>query len=95
MSSTLEHALADQILSMDAMTDESDPAMASGVARLHLEEARGFAVDLQKHLNAARNSTAHIISQGVDEGQESRPGNSPRTAPPWVSRRLTQISSAR
>ncbi|WP_157559811.1 hypothetical protein [Nocardioides sp. Soil777] len=49
------------------MTAESDPAMAIGVARLHLEEARGLAVDLHKHLNAARNATAHIISQRVDD----------------------------
>ena len=77
LSSTLERALADQVLSMDAMTDESDPAMAIGVARLHLEEARGLAVDLHKHLNAARNATAHIISQGVDDGQESRPWDQP------------------
>ena len=41
LSSTLEQALAHQVLSMDSMTDESDPAMAIGVARLHLEEARG------------------------------------------------------
>lgn len=68
LSSTLEQALADQALSMDSMTDESDPAMAIGLARLHLEEARGVAVHLHKHLNAARNATAHIISQGVDEG---------------------------
>jgi hypothetical protein len=45
--------------------------MAIGVASLHLEEVRGIAVDLHKHLSAARNATAHIISQGVDDGQES------------------------
>ncbi|HRI98445.1 MAG TPA: hypothetical protein PLZ93_22660 [Nocardioides sp.] len=73
LSSTLEQALVHQVLSMDAMTDESDPAMAIGVARLHLEEARGLAVDLHKYLNAARNATAHIISQGVDDGKESMP----------------------
>jgi hypothetical protein len=77
LSSTLEQALTDQVLSMDSMTDESDPAMAIGVARLHLEEARGLAVDLHKHLNAARNATAHIISQGVDDGQESMPWGRP------------------
>jgi hypothetical protein len=77
LSSRLEQALADQVLSMDAMTDESDPAMTIGVARLHLEEARGLAVDLHKHLNAARNATAHIISQGVDDGQESMPWGRP------------------
>lgn len=77
LSSTLEQALADQVLSMDAMTDESDPAMAIGVARLHLEEARGLAVDLHKHLHAARNAAAHIISQGVDDGQESMPWDQP------------------
>jgi hypothetical protein len=73
LSSTLEQALADQVLSMDAMTDESDPSMAIGVARLHLEEARELAVELHKHLDAARNATAHIISQGIDDGQESIP----------------------
>jgi hypothetical protein len=70
LSSTLERALADQVLSMDSMTDESDAAMAIGVARLHLEEARGLAVDLYKHLNAAHNATAHIISHGVDDEQD-------------------------
>jgi len=68
LSSTLEQALANQVLSMDSMPDESDPSMAIGVARLHLEEARGLAVDLHKHLSAAHNATAHIISQGVDDG---------------------------
>ena len=77
LSSTLEQALATQWLSMDSTTDESDPAMAIGVARHHLEEARGLAVDLHKHLNAARNATAHIISQGVDDGQESMPWDQP------------------
>jgi hypothetical protein len=77
LSSRLEQALSSQVLSMDAMTDESDPAMAIGVARLHLEEARGLAVDLHKHLNAARDATAHIISQGVDDGQESMPWDQP------------------
>jgi len=77
LSSTLEQALANQVLSMDSMTDESDPSMAIGVARLHLEEVRGLAVDLHKHLNAARNATAHIISHGVDDGQESMPWDQP------------------
>ena len=77
LSSTLEQALASQELSMDWMTDESDPSMAIGVARLHLEEARGLAVDLHKHFNAARNATAHIISHGVDDGQESMPWDQP------------------
>lgn len=77
LSSTLEQALASQELSMDSMTDESDPSMAIGVARLHLEEARGLAVDLHKHLDAARNATAHIISHGVDAGQESMPWDQP------------------
>jgi hypothetical protein len=77
LSSTLEQALASQVLSMDSMTDESDPSMAIGVARLHLEEARGLAVDLHKHLNAARNATAHIISQGVDDGRDSMPWDQP------------------
>ena len=77
LSSTLEQALANQVLSMDSMTDESDPSMAISVARLHLEEARGLAVDVHKHLNAARNATAHIISQGVADGQESMTWDKP------------------
>ena len=75
LSSTLEQALADQALGMDSMTDESDPAMAIGVARLHLP--RELTVDLHKHLNAAHNATAHIISQGVDDGPESMPWDQP------------------
>jgi hypothetical protein len=77
LSSTLEQALANQVLSMDSMTDESDPSMAIGVARLHLEEARGLAVDLHRHLYAARNATAHIISQGAPDGQESMTWDKP------------------
>lgn len=77
LSSTLERALVQQVLSMDAMTDESDPATAIGVARLHLEEARGLAVDLHKRLDAARNATSHVISQGVDDGQVSMPSDQP------------------
>lgn len=77
LSSTLDQALALQVLSMDTMTDESDPAIAIGVARLHLEEARGLAVDLHKQLDSARNATAHIISQGPDNGQESMPWDQP------------------
>ena len=73
LSSALEQARAHQVLSMDAMTDETDPSMAIGVARLHLAEARGLAVDLHKQLDAARNATAHIISQVVDDGQELMP----------------------
>ena len=81
LSTTLEQALVDQVLSMDAMTNELDPAMAIGVARLHLEEARGLAVDLHKHLDAAHNATAHVISQGIDDrqtrGQESMTWDQP------------------
>lgn len=73
----LDQALANQVLSMDSMTNESDASMAIGVARLHLEEARGLAVDLHKHLNAARNATAHITSSGVDDGKESMPWDQP------------------
>ncbi|MQW77999.1 hypothetical protein GHK92_19205 [Nocardioides sp. dk4132] len=73
LSSTLEQALASQALIMDSMTDESDPAITIGVARLHLEEARGLAVDLHKHLNAAHDATAHVVSPGVDNGHESMP----------------------
>ncbi|NHA01265.1 hypothetical protein G5V59_19245 [Nocardioides sp. W3-2-3] len=70
---------------MDAMTDELDPALAIGVPRLHLEEARGLAVDLHKHLDAARKATPHVISQGVDgrqlRGLESMPWDQPLTRP--------------
>ena len=69
----LDEALASQILSMDSLSAESDPAMAVGVARLHLDEARGYAVDLFKLLDAAHQSTAHIISAGVDHGQDPTP----------------------
>src|SRR3546814_10919291 len=44
LSSTLEQALVHQVPSLDSMTDESDPALTIGVARLVLEEARGLAV---------------------------------------------------
>ena len=66
----LQQALETQVLGMDKMTDESDPAMAICVARLHLDEARGHAVEVDKHLDAAGQATAHIISQG----RRRRPG---------------------
>lgn len=69
LSSVLAQALADQLLGMDSMTEESDPAMAIGLARLHLDEARGVAVELHRHLSNAQNATAHIISHGVDDDQ--------------------------
>ena len=77
LSTVLEQARDHQVLSMDAASAESDPAMAIDVARLHLEEARGYAVDLHKLLDAAHQATAHIISDGVDDGQESMPWDQP------------------
>ena len=77
LSTLLEQAAEHQVLSMDAASAESDPAMAIGVARLHLDEARGYAVDLHKLLDAAHQATAHIISDGVDDGQESMPWDQP------------------
>ena len=53
LSTLLEQARDYQVLSMDAASAESDPAMAIDVARLHLDEARGYAVDLHKLLDAA------------------------------------------
>jgi hypothetical protein len=73
LASILEQARDNHELRMDEMTAESDPCMAIDVARLQLEEARGLAVDLQKMLNAAHNATVHIISDGLDDGQESTP----------------------
>lgn len=70
LSMLLDEALASQILTMDSLSTESDPAMAVGVARLHLDEARGHAVDLFKLLDAAHQSTAHIISAGVSHGHD-------------------------
>lgn len=76
LSALLERALTDQILSMDSDSLEPDPAMAVGIARLHLDEARGHAVDLYKRLDAAHQATAHIISAGVFHPENpARPEN--------------------
>lgn len=64
-SALLEEALARQVLSMDSESLDADPAMAVGVARLHLDEARSYAVELYKRLDAAHQATAHIVSAGV------------------------------
>jgi hypothetical protein len=77
LSTLLEQSQETQILSMDSMTTESDPATAIGLARLHLDEARAYAVDLHKLLDSAHQATAHIISDGVDDGQESMPWDRP------------------
>ena len=50
------------------------PASASWAGQ---SGARGLAVDVHKHLNAARNATAHIISQGVADGRESMTWDKP------------------
>ena len=73
LSTLLEQARDHQVLSMDAARAESDPAMAIDVARLHLEEARRYAVDLHKLLDAAHQATAPIVSGGVDDGHDSMP----------------------
>lgn len=77
ISTMLEAAGTDQVLSMDTMTDETDPSMAIGVARLHLEEAREQALDLYKSLHAAHQPTAHIISDGIPDtlGFDDEHGN--------------------
>ena len=74
LAALLGRAVEHQGLSMDSVTAESDPAVAIGVAQLHLDEARGYAVDLHKLLDAAHQATAHIISDGVDDKQKSIPG---------------------
>ena len=68
LSTLLEQALETQVLSMAAASTETDPAMAIGVACLYLEEARGYAVDLHKLLDAANQATLHVLSDGVGDG---------------------------
>ena len=58
----------------ETLSDAAQPAVDSPGPDI---AAAGLAVDLHKHLNAARNATAHIISQGVDDGQESMPWDRP------------------
>lgn len=74
ISTHLEQAMATQVLAMDAMTAETDPAMALETARLLLEEARTLAVDLHKMLDGAHQATAHVMSEGIDDRQETLPG---------------------
>jgi len=77
LATLLEQARDHQVLRMDAASAESDPAMAIDVARLHLEEARRYAVDLHKLLDAAHQATAHIVSDGVYDGHDSMPWDQP------------------
>lgn len=55
-----------QTLTLDPMVEEVDAAAAVGVARLHLAEARCLLAGAQKHLEAAHNTTAHLVSDGID-----------------------------
>lgn len=73
LSALLEEALAHQTLSMDQDSLDADPAMAVGVARLHLDEARSYAVELYKRLDAAHQATAHIVSAGVRHSDAPTP----------------------
>ena len=76
-TSELVIALADQVLSMDAMTDESDPAMSIGVARLHLE-GDDLAVDGERLVRdelarlGARAAEAHAVDHVVQARLEQR-----------------------
>lgn len=67
----LDKALREQLLTMDTLTEENDPAMAVGIANVSLEEARQVAVDLHKLLNTAHQATAHIISHGNFQGDDN------------------------
>jgi hypothetical protein len=77
LSTLLEQALDTQVLSMAAASTETDPAMAIGVARLHLNEARRHAVDLHKLLDAAHQATVHVLSDGVTTCRNRCRGTSP------------------
>lgn len=70
INTILQAALEDQVLSMDTLTEETDPSMAIGVAELHIDEARDQALNLYKSLDAAQQPVAHIISDGVPETLE-------------------------
>jgi hypothetical protein len=65
LSSSADAAVRDQALRMDGTSPDEDPAIAIGVARLELADAKDVAVELYKLLDAAHNATAHIISAGV------------------------------
>ena len=56
----LERSSETYRLSMDHMTATSRPDLAIGTARLHLEALRHPASETYRHLNTARNETAHI-----------------------------------
>jgi hypothetical protein len=61
--------------------------LAVGVARLHVGEVCGLAVDLYRHLNSARNATERtILSQSVDDRRESMPWDQPSPDPDANSR---------
>jgi hypothetical protein len=64
LSRILARANDDQVLTMDSLVDETDAWMAIGQAEIHLDEARELAVELYKHLDAAHQATAHIVSNG-------------------------------
>jgi hypothetical protein len=67
LSSILDRSRDTHLLAMDALTATTDPELAIDTARLHLEELRDPAVQTYRHLNAARNQTAHISATPLDE----------------------------
>lgn len=54
-------------LAMDGMTATADPDVAVETARLHLDELSGPAVQTYRHLNAARDGTAHISATPLED----------------------------
>ena len=66
----LDQARETYLLAVDGATTTTNPDlavdMAIDTARLHLDELRGPAVLTYRHLNAARNETAHISATPLD-----------------------------
>ena len=60
LAQILERSGETHRLSMDLMTATARPELAIDTARLHLEALRRPARETYRHLNAARNETAHI-----------------------------------
>ena len=58
----LERSQDEYVLSMDHMTDRTDPGLAVSTAQLHLDTVCGLGVNLYRSLSAARNEVAHIAA---------------------------------
>ena len=78
LGDVLDRSRSTWLLSMDDMTATTDPGVAIGTARAHLDAFDGPLHETYRHLNAARNEAAHIRAEVPQEYVKVASNDRPR-----------------